>query len=126
MREHKYKLVGHEVVPCADIMEWAQWFETAQRRVMRTKLIDDSEISTVFLGLDHSFSDGATPMLFETALISGEKHYCEFLHREVHEIEVVARYATWAEAEEGHMAWIETCVPADMIAATAKNQTETS
>lgn len=119
-----FKLEGHEVVPVEDTLEWARWFEDADRNVMQTRLIDGSRISTVFLGLDHSFM-GAKPMFFETALISGEEHFSEVLKRNVHEIEVVQRYATWAEAEEGHMRWIETCVPANMIAATAEHQTET-
>jgi hypothetical protein len=115
-----FKLEGHEVVPVEDALEWARWFEDADRTVMRTKLIDGSVISTVFLGLDHSFI-GAKPLFFETALVSGEKHFCAFMKREVHEIEIVDRYATWAEAEVGHMAWIESCVPPDMIAATVKD-----
>jgi hypothetical protein len=113
-----FKLDGHEVVAVEDLLEWARWFETADRCVMQTKLIDGSRISTVFLGIDHGW-DGK-PQLFETALFSGEKHYCPILHREASECEVVARYATWGEAVDGHLSWIEQCVPADMIAATAQ------
>ena len=47
-------------------------------------------VSTVFLGLDHAF-DGGTPLLFETMIFGGE-------HDEYQE-----RYATWDEAEAGHL-----------------------
>ena len=46
-------------------------------------------VSTVFLGMDHSF-DGGTPVLFETMIFGGE--YDQFQER----------YCTWDEAEEGH------------------------
>jgi hypothetical protein len=46
-------------------------------------------VSTVFLGLDHSFGEGP-PQLFETMIFGGE-------HDEYQE-----RYSTWDEAEAGH------------------------
>jgi hypothetical protein len=127
--EH-YRLEGHEVVAMnvdthEGLIAWAQTFEKADRVVMQTRLIDGSRISTVFLGLDHQWGDGP-PHLFETCLFSGEKYFNSILKREVSESEIVARYSTWAEAEEGHIEWIEKCVPPDMIAATADHQTETS
>lgn len=127
--EH-YRLEGHEVVAMnvdtrEGLIAWAQWYEKANCTVMRTKLIDGGQISTVFLGIDHQWGKGP-PILFETCLFSGEKHYEPIGKREISESSVVARYSTWAEAEEGHMQWIETCVPPDMIAATADHQTEAS
>lgn len=118
-----YRLDGHEVVgmpsnTSEEIVAWAQAMEATDRKVAVTNLIDGSRVSTVFLGLNHSWGAGP-PMLFETALFSSETHYCKFLHREVQECEVVARYATWGEAEAGHMEWVEKCVPPDLIAATA-------
>lgn len=112
-----YKLEGHETVPMTETLEWAAWFETADRRVMVTTLIDGSRISTIFLGVDHGWTEGA-PQLFETALFSGEKTFNTLLKREVRNCEVVARYATWGEAVAGHMEWIEKCVPNELIAAT--------
>jgi len=72
-----------------ELMEWAEWFEKADRHVNLTKLSNDIKVSTVFLGIDHCF-DGSIPILFET-MIFGGKHdeYCE-------------RYATWEQAEKGH------------------------
>jgi hypothetical protein len=106
-RPWHYVLDGRVPRPVHGVMAWAQWFETADRRVARTVMLDGSEVSTVFLGLDHSFGDGP-PQLFET---------CVFLHedtepgtvsrfasgRTLQASEVTQRYATWAEAEVGHM-----------------------
>jgi len=52
--------------------------------------IGSSEISTVFLSLDHSFGDSGGPVLFETMVLGGEHDG----HQE--------RYRTYEEAEEGH------------------------
>ncbi len=83
----KYILDGHEVKEVG-LMEWAKWYETADRHVDKTK-IGDVEVSTVFLGLNHNYGDGA-PLLFETMIFGG-----------MHDREM-KRYATWEEAEAGH------------------------
>jgi hypothetical protein len=119
-----YVLDGHEPVAIDNdderegLLRWAQWYETADRYVMQTRLIDGSRISTVFLGIDHNHSDKGPPILFETAIFTGETRRCEWLKRDIHECDIKSRYATWGEAEEGHMHWIEQCVPPDLIAAT--------
>jgi hypothetical protein len=62
----RYVLDGKIPVPCEDLMEWAHWYETAGKdRIVCKEFIGDYEVSTVFLGLDHSFDDGP-PELFET------------------------------------------------------------
>jgi hypothetical protein len=65
-----YKLVGTTPVAVDDLIDWAQSFEGVKRRVAFDK-VGNSEISTVFLGLDHSFGRGA-PLLFETMVFGGE------------------------------------------------------
>lgn len=69
-------------------MEWAHWFETADRHVARDK-IGRVSVSTVFLGLDHSFG-GGTPILWETMIFGGE-------HDGYQE-----RYSSRADALRGH------------------------
>ncbi len=101
----KYILKGKKVVPEYDLMKWARWFETAgkTRIVRQTQIIKGLKfgkkalgipikISTVFLGLDHSFAFGRNhiPILFETMIFGGK-------HDQYQE-----RYATWEEAEKGH------------------------
>lgn len=83
-----YILDGHEPVRVKDALEWAEWFETADRIVKKT-LIHDIEISTVFLGINHNYF-GGPPLLFETMIFGGE-------HDEYQD-----RCGTWDEAEDMH------------------------
>ena len=72
----------------SDLMTWGKWFETADRHVAKFE-DKDIFISTVFLGIDHSFGDGP-PVLFETMVFGGELD------------EEMNRYTTWEDAEKGH------------------------
>lgn len=63
-----------------------------KRRVGHTETWN-GEVSTVFLGLDHSWS-GPPPLLFETMVFGGT------LDQEQ------VRYSTWDEAEAGHAAMV--------------------
>lgn len=83
----KYILKDKKPVP-AELVEWANWFETADRVVAKDE-IGDIKISTVFLGLDYSFGAGK-PLLFETMIFGGENDQYQ------------ERYSTWEEAEAGH------------------------
>jgi len=86
----KYILDGHTPKP-ADLMTWARWFETARdERIVAKTAVGGMSVSTVFLGLDHSFGSGP-PMLFETMIFGGP------LDREYQE-----RCSTWEQAEEMH------------------------
>jgi hypothetical protein len=86
----KYILDGKLAVPCDDLLQWAEWFETADRHVAND-LIGDTRVSTVFLGLDHQHGYGE-PLLFETMVFGGP------LDQECR------RYSFWADAERGHSA----------------------
>lgn len=68
-----YILDGRTPRPC-DLMTWAQAFEKADRHI-GNDTIGNVLVSTVFLGLDHSFGSGP-PLLFETMIFGGEHdHY---------------------------------------------------
>ena len=86
---NRYILEGHNPVPCPNIIEWVERLEKADRRVDKTK-VGETEISTVFLGIDHSFADGP-PLLFETLAfggeLDGEQELC----------------STWEQAEAQHL-----------------------
>ena len=84
-----YILEGRTPVVCDDLLKWGAWFETADRHVLQT-VQDDVRVSTVFLGLDHSFGNGP-PLLFESMVFGGP-----------HDQELMDRYSTWEEAEAGH------------------------
>lgn len=85
-----YILDGKTPVPEPDLLTWARWFETADRRVARTDLPHGGVVSTVFLAIDHGFGDGP-PVLFETMSFIGDDSEDYF-----------GRYSTWDEAEAGH------------------------
>jgi hypothetical protein len=57
-------------VPC-DLFTWADWFESyPQARVIAKHQVGKCEVSTVFLGFDHSFF-GGLPILWETMIFGG-------------------------------------------------------
>jgi hypothetical protein len=62
--------------------------------VLRTRILDVVEVSTVFLGLDHGFSGDGPPILFETMAFwlgpGGPDGYEQ------------ERCSTWLEAERMH------------------------
>lgn len=82
--------------------EWAAlWTEC--RAGGRTE-VGDATVSTVYLGLDHSFGDGP-PLIFETMVFGGP------LHGECY------RYATAEEARGGHTATVAEVIAAQPYAA---------
>ncbi len=89
-----YILDREKVTPVQDVLEWARWFEDADRHVLNT-ILGKVRISTVFLGVDHNFSGEGPPLIFETMVFSGDYNgYCD-------------RFSTWEEAEAGHAKAIE-------------------
>jgi hypothetical protein len=92
-----------------DLIRWAMWMESADRHV-RDSFQGDVRVSTVFLGLDHSFRDTGPPILFETMV---------FLEHDGIEQE---RYSTWAEAEEGHARWVAQVFKATPVLALPKGR----
>lgn len=64
------------------------------RRVAKTT-IGDVEVSTVFLGFDHNWSDHGDPILFETMIFGGPHDSYQW------------RYRTWDEAEAHHKAVVK-------------------
>lgn len=111
-----YILDGHIPKVEDDICLWGLWMASADRHVASTEVyragIDHKVyISTVFLGIDHSF-DGP-PMLFETMIFVPEGHPLHSRDQECW------RYATWDEAQSNHRAIVasitnvETTIPQD-------------
>ncbi len=96
--EH-YILRGHEPV-MVGLLEWAAWMETGGylRRVAQT-YVGNRRVSTVFLGLDHNWTEKGPPILFETMAFSAEDGNWDD--------ELCERYATWEEAEAGHQAIVQ-------------------
>ncbi len=94
----RYILEGHTPVLEPSVLVWAKWMENNDRIIARDtgnftlhgKDPRDIMVSTVFLGLDHSFG-GDIPILFETMVFFDDG---EDIAQE--------RYCTWDEAVVGH------------------------
>ena len=72
-----------------DYFNWV--FENEVKRIVMQQQIDEVRISTVFLGLDHSFPrDDTKPLLWETMIFGGE-------HDQYQE-----RYYSFDDALDGH------------------------
>ena len=99
----KYVLEGHAVIPCASTLEWAQWFESHDRQVARDTTPNGADVSTVFLGIDHSFGRGGPPLVFETMVFGGNLGGMQ------------ERYATWDEAVAGHASALADALRHDHI-----------
>lgn len=80
-------------IPCEDLMEWGKWMQSGNRHVGLTYLVKDGHeirVSTVFLGLDHSFGIGQKPLIYETMIFGGDNDSYQ------------ERYSTRDEAIKGH------------------------
>ena len=79
-----------------NLSRWNDHFNDIEKRRLGYDEIGNKIISTIFLGLDHSFSlTGENPMPFETAIsIDGE-------------FDIVERYRSYNDAMEGHKKWIK-------------------
>lgn len=100
MKNDKYILNEKgEPVEEPDLLTWGKWFEDSRekRRIARTN-IGDYLVSTVFLGLDHSFG-GDVPILFET-MVFKENDGTERGHHELNDYG--GRYFTREEALKAH------------------------
>lgn len=97
---HYFLNSDHTFREC-DLMEWADQFEEMIKentKHVAEDIINDHHVSTVWLGLNHNYSDGP-PLLFETMVFKGEGAIDIYMDR----------YATWNDAVEGHkkaMQWV--------------------
>lgn len=74
------------------ITEYVEWEHVnPEKRIVKQEHIgDDIRVSTVFLGLNHSFIDNETPVLWETMIFGGEHD------------EYQVRYTSHEAALQGH------------------------
>jgi hypothetical protein len=78
-----------EPVEETNAIKWAEWFEKYPRTIAYD-VIGDSKISTVFLGLNHSFDKNKPPILWETMVFGGKHDGCQ------------RRYSSQQKALRGH------------------------
>ena len=71
------------------MQQWSVLHNPEYIRVAKTQ-VRDMEVSTVWLGIDHSFFADSAPIIFETMIFGGDRdQHCW-------------RYSTEAEALDGH------------------------
>ncbi len=81
---------NNKPVKSTSVIEAAEWLDkNPERKAVKQDHIGDIFISTVFLGLDHSWK-GNTPILWETMIFGGD-------HDQYQE-----RYTSYEDALEGH------------------------
>lgn len=88
-----YRLDGHTPVPVSDSELSHGFDDPCGKRVALTRLRERharTEVSTVFLGVDHQFDPTLPPLLFETMIFGGPNDHERW------------RYGTWDEAAAGH------------------------
>lgn len=88
-----YILQDKQPVPLADedVLKWGEFMNNPANKRVAYDTCNNVSVSTVFLGLDHSFGiNDPTPILFETMVFGGP-----------HDQEM-NRCATWEEAEKMH------------------------
>ena len=95
-RSSHFKLVDKTAVACSP-EEWSFWFEFCpiEERTVARDDVGAFMVSTVFLGLDHNFTGGGPPLIFETMVFGPGG---EGLEQE--------RWSTWQEAEAGHAKYL--------------------
>ena len=77
-------------IVCIDHMDYAKWYKKNKKQgIVKQDTIDEVLVSTVFLGLDHSFS-GEKPLLWETMIFGGN-------HDQYQD-----RYSSYEDALKGH------------------------
>jgi len=87
---------NNKPIAAASITEAAKWLdENLERKVVKQDYVGDIWISTVFLGLDHAWPKGNTPVLWETMIFGGE-------HDQYQD-----RYTSHEDALEGHEVAVE-------------------
>lgn len=92
------------------LIKWAEWFEGDKRRVAWDER-DGIQVSTVFLGIDHSFAaEHCAPTLWETMIFGGEHDQ----HQE--------RYKSLADALAGHAAAVALAFPEALSVSTPVSQ----
>lgn len=96
----------HHPVKATKLLDWARWCADFDNRRVATDRTKFFEVSTVFLGVDHSFGKGRPPLLFETMVFERQRKVKEIFGRLMSVREDVDqwRYASWDDALTGHQA----------------------
>lgn len=76
---------------------WGRWFEDHRNRRVAATELGQVHVSTIFLGLDHSFGDGP-PLVYETMIFGGKHDQWQ------------DRYSTREAADQGHQKAVDMVI----------------
>ncbi len=80
------------------LYEWSELFEDFKYKILKQEYLSGGKrVSTVWLGLDHSFGSDSKPLIFETMVFPKKGEFGEL---------DMMRYSTEAEALLGHKAMV--------------------
>lgn len=101
MEFSEYILVDKKPAVTHDIRKWGEFMKSKDRIVAQDH-VGHYLVSTVFLGINHSFGRGE-PLLFETMVFDENTRHKRYgnIPREYMD-NYQERYHTWEEAEIGH------------------------
>ena len=77
-----------------DLDNWMKRFEDRNSKIIGKDTIGDSDVSTVYLGLNHAWTPEVAPLIFETMIFGGEYDQWQ------------CRWSTKERAIQGHKATI--------------------
>lgn len=80
------------VVEVFDWMTWGKFMEDGNRIVGWTGITSETQVSTVFIGIDHRLYGKGPPVLFETMIVGGPLDEYQW------------RYSSYDDAMIGHKA----------------------
>lgn len=96
---------GRTPIPEPDVVKFYKWFDDIDNRFVRCQTVHGHFISTVFIGVDHSFGRG-DPELWETMVFPSDslaQVYCD-------------RYSSYKDAIIGHkkaVTWVKENIKED-------------
>lgn len=82
----------NRVVEVFDFATWGEYLEHGNRVVGWTQITSETDVSTVFIGIDHRIWGEGPPLLFETMIFGGPLDQSQW------------RYASYDDAMTGHKA----------------------
>lgn len=92
----KHWILVNDKLKVVDLMTWSKWIENrdgkSDGRITERTLIGKVLVSTVFLGLDHSFG-GKVPILWETMIFNSRLKVLKNYQ---------VRYSSLKNAQKGH------------------------
>lgn len=108
MLKHYILLPNRMIAETPDFMDWAEWFESADRDVAKTET-ELHLISTVFIGIDYRWLGKGPPIVFETMVFTKDGDTLDDGG--------CWRYASWDDADTGHKAVVRRVLAMEAKAA---------